>query len=460
MPGLDEVLSKAIKLVEPSEDEMSRVEGVAKEVIERVKKEAEKSPFKPEAVLGGSFAKGTWLRGEADIDIFLMFPHDAPDGVLEKDGLEIALSSLRNERPTLRYAEHPYVEAYADGIRVNVVPCFKVPMGRWRSAADRSPYHTDFIAKNFDDGLRREARLLKKFMKSLGIYGAEIKVQGFSGYVCEVLVWKFRSFKSVIEEAANFRERHVISFDGFDDSVKDVYRSPLIILDPIDRRRNLGAAISQESVGKFILSSRRFLKRPEISYFKEVDAVKGLARSRLLDSIVVLAFKHPQKSPDILYGELKRSLYHLTKQVEARGFKVLRGECASDERTNSAFIFLLESMNLPPYTLRVGPTIYMKDDVDRFLEKNIRRSELLWIRSDARVVALQRRKVRGIRSLLDELIGLGAKDVGLASGLREDVIKSYKIYSSKEVLKCRRLEWLKEAMLRIVKTDERSMGAD
>ena len=40
------------------------------------------------------------------------------------------------------------------------------------------------------------------------------------------------------------------------------FHSPIIIIDPIDENRNLGAAISAESLSKFIMASRTFLKRP------------------------------------------------------------------------------------------------------------------------------------------------------------------------------------------------------
>jgi tRNA nucleotidyltransferase (CCA-adding enzyme) len=47
-----------------------------------------------------------------------------------------------------------------------------------------------------------EVRLLKKFMKGTGVYGAEIKIGGFSGYLCELLILKYRSFAQTIEAFA------------------------------------------------------------------------------------------------------------------------------------------------------------------------------------------------------------------------------------------------------------------
>ena len=119
----------------------------------------------------------------------------------------VGQKALKDHRPRLRYSDHPYVEAFVKKIRINVVPCYDVEQGRWQSAADRSPFHTEFISKNFDDEKRRQARLLKKFFKASGIYGAEIITGGFSGYVSEVLVMKYGSFEGMVCAAADWQER-------------------------------------------------------------------------------------------------------------------------------------------------------------------------------------------------------------------------------------------------------------
>ena len=58
--------------------------------------------------------------------------------------------------------------------------------------------------------MRDEVRLLKGFLQSTGIYGAEIAKQGFSGYVSEVLILNFNSFENVIKSIAKIQENQVI----------------------------------------------------------------------------------------------------------------------------------------------------------------------------------------------------------------------------------------------------------
>ncbi len=215
----------------------------------------------------------------------------------------------------MRFAEHPYVEAFVQGVRVNLVPCYKTAKGEWQSAADRSPFHTEYIRSKFDEKLRLETRLLKKFVKCTGVYGAEVKVQGFSGYVCEVLALKYGSLQNVLGNISDSRPGQVISLEGesYDKDVVSSYRSSLVILDPVDQTRNLGSAISTENVAKLILRSRKFLARPSLYYFSEKLATTSSRRipqkdhHDLLSRTIVISFQTEKRSVDILWGQSRRA---------------------------------------------------------------------------------------------------------------------------------------------------------
>ena len=142
----------------------------------------------------GSFARGTWITQEADLDIFARFPPTME----REEWVEKVLPTMRKYfsryRVLERYAEHPFLEFRVDGVRVNIVPSYDVKKGEWKSATDRTPYHTDFMQTHLTSELRREARLLKKFAKGIGTYGAEIKIGGFSGMLIDTLVLYYQSF--------------------------------------------------------------------------------------------------------------------------------------------------------------------------------------------------------------------------------------------------------------------------
>ena len=174
MQSIEQVIERASRLVTPSQTETKKLEAVSGKVDSLLQKALEKALPLPDIRMGGSYARGTWLKGSLDIDFFIRYPPDYPRDRLESEAIESAKRALSGHTINMRFAEHPYVEGFVDGVRVNLVPCYKVALGEWLSAADRSPYHADYIISKFDDRLKLEARLFKKFVKALGVYGAEV----------------------------------------------------------------------------------------------------------------------------------------------------------------------------------------------------------------------------------------------------------------------------------------------
>ena len=242
---------------------------------------------------------------------------------------------MKKFKPYVRYAEHPYVEAHIKGTRVNVVPCYDVQKGKWQSAADRSPFHTAFMLESLTGTMKNDVRLLKSFLKNNDVYGAEIAKQGFSGYVAEVLIWSFSSFENVIKKIAKIKQNQVIG------QASKKFETPIVIMDPIDDNRNLAAAISTENIGKFVLVCREFLKKPSSLFFKpkvKVDSKKNLK------NVLVVKFNYKPRSPDTIWGQIKRAASTLAVQMKIEGFKVLRNGAAADDQKEACLFFVLQSL--------------------------------------------------------------------------------------------------------------------
>ncbi len=121
----------------------------------------------------------------------------------------------------------------------------------------------NFMKKSLTSKMRNDVRILKTFLKSNKIYGAEIAKQGFSGYVSEVLILNFGSFENVIKSISGIKENQIIG------KTSKKFGTSIVIIDPIDNNRNLAAAISDENLGKFILVSRAFKEKPTVGFFKD-----------------------------------------------------------------------------------------------------------------------------------------------------------------------------------------------
>lgn len=453
---LDDIIREAYRLVEPSKTTRAKIGSIAEIYLKRVKDiAAEYREDVRDVILVGSYAKDTWLAESVDLDIFLKVRPEVDEERFEHIAMDVGLRALHEHSPYLRYAQHPYVEARVDGVRVNIVPCYDVEIGRWRSAADRSPYHTQYMLNALDDAKRREVRLLKRFMKVIGVYGAEIAVQGFSGYVCEVLILRYGSFLNTLENASRWREREVITVvtvvddgsrvdtreqkGGMDNNSKydnnNNSSSPIIILDPVDTNRNLGLAISYESVGRFILSARSFLRKPSIDYFTYTSTPyepSSIGHSNLRN-IIIVYFEHKPRSEDIIWGQLKSSTNAIVRQLSINDFKVLKYTCYTDG--SSAFISLmLESLNIPRLVVKQGPKVFDRHNAERFISKN--RNTLLWISNeDGRLLALAERRFHNAKDMLNHIMGKGLESSGISKGLLDDIrVNGYRIYTGDEVI--------------------------
>ncbi len=411
------VLARALAACEPTAKEVDRITAVAEEAKRLV--EARVVPEVTGVVYGGSFAKGTWLRGDADVDIFVKLHPSVDEDKFEKLGVELGTAALKKHGAHLRYSDHPYVEAFVRGVRVNVVPCYDVERGNWKSAADRSTFHTEYVMRTLGTEKRAQVRLLKRFLKSAGIYGAEISTGGFSGYVSEVLIAKYGSLEGALAAAAGFDRGQIVTVGDYDRDVVKGFSSPLVIIDPVDPRRNLGTAISPECAGRFILAARAFMRKPSMRFF---SGQKARVNRKLYPYILVAEFSHRKRSPDTIWGQMKRSQNAVAKQLDLAGFAVIRSTCVTDEETRGAFAFLLESHALSPYTARKGPEVFRAKDVDSFVSK-AKGALAVWADRDMRVSTVVRRKETDAGSLVKALLKKDGS--GVARGMVTGNLKIY-----------------------------------
>ncbi len=415
---MKEIISKVRKSVIPTkslEISKKKISELAFKLIEEQTKEF------PEVIgleYGGSFAKGTWLPKNADVDIFIKFKKETSDARFIEISQRIGFSSMKNYNPYVRYSEHPYVEAKIKNTKINVVPCYDVKLGDWKSSADRSPFHTIQMKKALTPKMRDEVRVLKTFLQSTGIYGAEMARQGFSGYVSEVLILNFRTFENVIKSISKIKENQIIG------KTTKKFETPIVIIDPIDSNRNLAAAISEENIGKFILNCRAFQIKPSQKFFKPK---KSKNTKRNLENILVVNFGFKLRSPDIIWGQIKRSTKSLSTQLEIGGFKVYRSSCFTDEKKESYLFFLLESPIIPEKYPKIGPEFFREKDSRSFISKNIANTELMWINKDRKIVSLEKRKYLEAVKFLSEFLKKNLQ-TGIPKGLQGDFKSGFKVF--------------------------------
>lgn len=389
---------------------------------------------------GGSYAKDTWLSKEADIDIFIKFKKTVSDEKFTEITKKVGFESLKKYNPYVRYSEHPYVEARIKKTKINVVPCYEVNLGEWKSSADRSPFHTKHMQKSLTTKMRNEVRILKTFLKVNKIYGAEIAKQGFSGYVSEVLILNFNNFENVVKSIAQIQHGQIIG------KTSKVFETAIVIIDPIDSNRNLAAAISNENIGKFILLCRAFENKPNLEFFSQ----KKLRLSKNnWENVLVVEFNFKMRSPDIIWGQIKKATTSLGTQLQLGGFNVLRSKAYSDEQSKAYLFFLLESTKIPINYSKSGPDFFRVSDCNNFISKNITKTELMWINDDGKIIALEKRRQNEVVKFMTELLKNNLQ-TGVPKGLQNDFKKGIKITVGNKNLS----KSIKEAILDLISTDD------
>jgi len=278
--------------------------------------------------------------------------------------------------------------------------------------------------------LKSEVRVLKKFLKSIGIYGSQISVSGFSGYVTEVLILKYGSFRDVLQTFAELKPNYIVSLESPDQSAIEKFRSPIIIIDPIDSNRNLGAAISAECLAKFVLASRLFLKAPSTKFFIKSSRSNTKVISDIKSNLLIIDFKIQTRSPDILWGQLKKKLTSISNQLANTGFEIIKKFCFTDEQEQAVFIFMIKHTNLSKINLNVGPKIFLKNETDSYIKKRGKKSIMTWT-DDMTIVSIEERDKMSIKEHANQIIQNDLES-GNPIGISLDLKNGYSIYIGNE----------------------------
>ncbi|GAB7094869.1 CCA tRNA nucleotidyltransferase [Halolamina litorea] len=394
--ALDAVLTRVSERVTPDADERERLRAVAAELAARADAAIADLPVDADTVQVGSSARSTWLAGDRDIDLFVCFPAALDREELEQYGLDVGHAVLPDGHE--EYAEHPYVKGEYEGFDVDLVPCYDVTSATdIRSAVDRTPFHDAFLQARFTPELSEAARLLKRFMKGVGVYGSDLRTEGFSGYLVELLILEHGGFVPLVEAAADWHPP--VRFDPRDEgqpdgagtdaveaaqvppSVADAaeFDDPLVVIDPTDPDRNVAAVLSPANLARFQHYCRELLSDPRESLFfpdpvAPIDA-EGVREhlDRRGSHALALTFDTPDVVEDQLYPQLRRSLSGVTGELDRRGFDTLRATTFADgigEEVSGRSVLFVEVgvAELPAVARHEGPPVHVGEHAKSFYD--------------------------------------------------------------------------------------------
>jgi tRNA nucleotidyltransferase (CCA-adding enzyme) len=406
--SLEETILSRIR---PTPEEVSHLHAISEQIIAYLLKQHQRP-----AMLVGSVARGTFVRGDRDLDIFMLFPVDLPRDGLVEEGIAVASDVVDHFGGTSveKYAEHPYLNARIYDLDIDLVPCYHVESaGAIQSAVDRTPFHTRYIIPRITPFVD-DALLLKQFTKAGGIYGSDHMTEGFSGYLCELLILHYGGFTHLIEAASTWRPGLLIDFESHR---RRSFSEPLVVVDPTDPNRNVAAALSLDRMCAFIELARAYRRRPSEAFFTMHSPVSftqrqvAFALSERGTSLYTIIFRTPAYVPDTVVPQLRKSTLAIVEMLEKSGFHVNRADSFMGDE-ESLLLFELLNDTVPPVIRHIGPPVWNGDNTEKFVRKYLEGSPLSgpFIEDGRYVVEIRRPFTRAVtllssRVLLEAALG-------------------------------------------------------
>jgi len=433
---MNEIEKQVLQRVTPSTDYQNRLKVIIKNLDEKLKQEIKDRKLPVEIELVGSTAKDTYLKDNLDIDFFLLFPIKYPKKEIAKNALSIGKKLLKNTEKS--YAEHPYLRGYYKEYLVEIVPCYKIEKASQKlSAVDRTPLHTKYIKENMPESQKSEVLLFKQFLKGIGCYGAEAEIEGFSGYLCEILILKLKTFKKLIKNSTGWEKGKKLSLTEGDFPDFD---TPLIFIDPVDPERNVASAVSDEKFDLFIKACTEYLKKPNITFFFPnktkpwpLDKIKSKIKQQECQ-YVGIKFIKPEIIDENLYPQVRKAARSIWDACERNDFTVYDTTFHIEDKEKIIYIIVkTKDEKLSETVEHMGPPVKLKQNTDDFLKKWKEDSRVIKkpYEKNKRVYVEIKRDFTDIKQFLKAKI----KDLSMGKHIDKIVKKKYTIIDKENLFK-------------------------
>ena len=428
MNSINRIFNQVLDTIIPTNEELELIDGIIKKLKRLLKEQASKLNLEYTRIepQGSTGIKKTQLKGDFDIDLFIGLDYNLfkprynglSKNKLKKESKKDFLSLCNNwilhsltldefYNPRLLYAEHPYVtvDYLLDDIKVkiDIVLYFDLDLEFIKkngpiTAVDRSPWHGCFIRDELNSDQKNEVRLLKQFFKSCYSYGDKSAVGkiGFIGYSAELLIYYFHNLINLFE---NFNELYKKPLDYYNRNEKELSKivhfqnDYLIIIDPIDKNRNVASAISEKAYKYCNQKVSEFLKHPSPDFFKIKPIPEiNLANKEdpLLSKIYIIELQNTNIK--IHYTINRDKLYSLGESIKANGEKefshvdrfgkIIFEVYFEDEKNQYNLAIFCEKPYISETYIRKGPPITQEKHTVNFKRKNpeyFEKDGYLWV---------------------------------------------------------------------------------
>lgn len=363
--------------IKPTADEQKRVKAVTASFLKKLNVSLPDA----KAILGGSGAKGTWLSGNHDLDIFVLFPlrkYTPRSGELSEIIEPILKKLFPNQQLKRVHGSRDYFQLVDSGFSFEVVPILKIARAvQAVNITDVSPLHTKWVSAK-SSSIKDEILLAKQFCKVNGLYGAESYIAGFSGYVLEILVSYYGSFEKLLRASLKWKRNEVIDVEKHYPQKNALFhlnqskvRSPLIVIDPVDKSRNAAAALAEQKFLLFQQKAKEYLLRPSADFFvkKEVSLASWSAEiKQRAHHGVWLTLLMTEGKEDVVGVKITKIIHFLEKELAP--FSILKSGFVWDKSSSVSIYIETAKLQRAAEEIKPGPPLTLTTFVADFKTKN------------------------------------------------------------------------------------------
>ncbi len=388
------ILREALVSIAPTQKDREVLTDV-KKFLTRLQQELKLRRINAKPVLGGSFAKDTWLAGDYDVDVFVTFDMSYKNDPLS-DLLAKALKPWKTER---LHGSRDYFQIHGP-INYEIIPVLAIKHAKQAlNVTDFSPKHVAWVntkGKKF----KNDIRLLKKFCKAHRVYGAESYIRGFSGHVVDILTIYYSGFLKTLKAATKWKDKTELDYNNtykgkalFTLNTSKT-QGPLVLIDPVQPDRNAAAALTKENFDTFIVGAKSFLKKQTIAAFTEK---KTDINALLAKKVPVVHITTLNEKEDVAGTKMVKAYDFLKKELSDFGVRDSGWEW--DKKKHASLWFALNKKDLPATEQRMGPPKAMTESCAAF-KKKYKNAKLV----KGRMVAIVKRPITNYKIAIREAL--------------------------------------------------------
>ncbi len=356
----------------PQENKLKIIKNEVNAFLKDIKSILKKDKIKAEIFVGGSYAKQTLMRKDKyDIDIYVRFDkkYENISDLLEKIIKKSKMKFIKI------HGSRDYFQIQKDnGLLFEIIPVRKIskPMEA-ENVTDLSYLHVNYVKKNINNKIQKEILIMKAFSVANNFYGAESYVRGFSGYAIECLLIHYKNFEKTLKELCKCEDKLFIDSKKHYKNINDItiqmneskQKSPVVLVDPTFKERNVLSALSEETFRKFQKIAISYLKNPSAKYFelKVLDLGKLEEKAKKNNGqLIKINLETHKQAGDIAGAKLVKASNYIEDNLK-KFFDVIQKEFKYDEEQNAELYLIVKPKK---EVILTGPPIEMKKHASVF----------------------------------------------------------------------------------------------